>query len=162
MLRFIILSVILTLIPLFASLNPTPFEIDGLVGKRASSFNLPNATGGLFTYPTANEGAVILFFTASWSVVSQQQLRELLTVIDDAKVKIIAISVDRRFEQTKRLAEGFSHSKVQIVHDENGRIAKSLFKVFVLPTAIYIDRSGVIQRVFIGTQQWSKQRDFIH
>lgn len=161
MLRLIILSVILTLIPLIANQNPTPFEIDGLVGKRAPTFSLQDTKGGLFTYSNAHEGAVLLFFTASWSVVSQQQLRELLTFVDDTNVKIIAISVDRGIEKAKRLAEGFDHEKLQIVHDENGRLAKSLFKVFVLPTAIYIDSSGVIQRIFVGTQKWSKQRSFI-
>jgi peroxiredoxin len=151
--RFPKLLQLVILVPLALAVACNRGARPAQAGKAAPDFTLTDGTSTV--HLASYRGQVVLVnFWATWCgpcVVEMPSLLQLHHQLPN--VAIIAISVD---EDAEAYANFISRRHVDLitVRDPEEKTAK-LFHTDMWPETYVIDRRGVIQRKFIGAQDWT-------
>ncbi len=154
-----LLIVSIVVLPLTTSANPSPFEIEHLRSKRVPMFQLPGIEEEDINLSSFEGRALILFFWASWSPLSKEELSRMYRIFQGTGLPIIAISTDRSIKEAIPFVRTFQGRDLYFGFDAGGRLAKDLFKVFLMPTVFYIDSSGRIEKIYLGLQDWHTEKE---
>lgn len=147
--------IILTFILLAAQKPISPWEIDGLTGKKAPEFTLKDVNGRNVSIASLRGQVVLINFWATWCPPCRAEMPSMNRLYREYKGKgleILAISTDNSASKVKDYISKNSLA-FQVLMDDNIKVARQ-YKVFSLPTTFLIDRNGIIVDRFLGEQDW--------
>ncbi len=147
--------IILTFILLAAQKPISPWEIDGLTGKKAPEFTLKDINGRNVSIASLRGKVVLINFWATWCPPCRAEMPSMNRLYREYKGKgleILAISTDNSASKVKDYISQNSLA-FQVLMDDNIKVARQ-YKVFSLPTTFLIDRNGIIVDRFLGEQDW--------
>ncbi|MFN3193227.1 MAG: TlpA family protein disulfide reductase [Aureliella sp.] len=122
-----------------------------LVGKLAPEFSLKKLDGELFRLREQRGQVVVLDFWASWCGPCVQTMPLLESAVDeigDPGVKLLAVNLQENDERILAASERLQ-LKATVLKDISGQVAAA-YDANAIPQTVIIDRSGVIQNVFVG------------
>lgn len=155
--RILLLTILLTFISTGNSLARTsPWDIEALPTTQAPAFSLPDTEGKPLS-STSLQGKVLLInFWATWCAPCRGEMPALNTLQQELKDKgltIVGINIDNDLSQVKQFVKE-TKTQFLILHDPEMK-AHDAYKVTSYPTTFLIDRKGVIQKYWIGPQEWN-------
>jgi peroxiredoxin len=136
-----------------SAIPPAPWEIEGLMDKKAPALTLPDLNGKSISIKSFR--GILLNFWATWCAPCKREMPALDKIYNRYKkrgFRVIAVSIDN----DKSAIEGFLGKiplSFTILHDKKIQAAKS-YKVYAYPTTFLIDRNGIIREKFIGEEDW--------
>jgi peroxiredoxin len=135
---------------------PSPWDIDGIVGKKAPDFSLKDLNGKKVALSSFKGKAVLINFWATWCPSCRSEMAALDRLGKDLKDKdfvVIGVSIDRSAEYVK---DYLAKHRVDFVllMDADSKVSRR-FKVFSLPTSFLLDRNGAILYKFLGEEEWN-------
>lgn len=158
LLKLSVLQIIIALLgstALFA-VPPSPWEIEGLTGKKAPDFTLKDINNRPFNLSSLRGKVVILNFWASWCPPCRAEMPSLNNLYREFRNKgleVVAISTDR-FDSAVKDYISKNPLNITVLIDSDNRVSRQ-FKVFSIPTTFLIDRNGIIIERYLGEEDWT-------
>ncbi len=137
---------------------PPPWEVEELMNKPAPDFSLNKLDGTTLNLSSLKGKVILVNFWATWCgpcLAEMPSLNALYAKFKRSDVEVIAISIDEKKDTITSFLKKFSFD-FPIVHDPELNIANS-YKVFAYPTTFLIDKNGILQKKYIGEQDWIKE-----
>lgn len=158
LLRLSVLHIIIALlgaVALFAA-QPSPWEIEGLIGKKAPDFALKDINNKPFNLSSLRGKVVILNFWATWCPPCRAEMPSLNNLYREFRNKgleVVAISTDR---YSSIIKDYISKNPIDftVLIDTDNKVSRQ-FKVFSIPTTFLIDRNGIIIERYLGEENWA-------
>jgi len=122
----------------------------GLVGKQAPHFKLKTLEGGSIHSPADFRGEVLLLdFWASWCPPCKVSLPELQKMEKSIKgLKVVTVNIDDDVKNASKFMK--KHGlEMTTLFDAKKSVAET-YGVEAMPTAILIDKKGVVRNVLSG------------
>lgn len=122
----------------------------GLTGKKAPHFKLKTLEGGSIHTPEDFKGQVLLLdFWASWCPPCKVSLPELQRMDEAYKgLKVVTINIDDDAANAKKFMKKHGLSMTTLF-DEKKEVVEA-YGVEAMPTAVIIDKKGVVRKVMSG------------
>ncbi|HIJ59448.1 MAG TPA: TlpA family protein disulfide reductase [Nitrospirae bacterium] len=136
-------------------LAPNPYEIEKLKGNSIPTFQIETFNKGFINSSNFSGKRVLVTFWASWSPVSAEDLMRIYENIKNKDIILLAICIDKEKEKANFLIKDLTQQNVIFAYDKGGRVSKDLFKVFMIPTTIYVNDKGIIETIYLGLQDWN-------
>jgi cytochrome c biogenesis protein CcmG/thiol:disulfide interchange protein DsbE len=126
-----------------------------LVGHAAPDFTVQDADRSVTLHDLRGK-VVILNFWATWCPPCVEEMPSLVKMQSQMKdrVVVLAVSVDED-ERSYRSFLKNNHVDLLTVRDPQQK-SNELYGSFKFPETYVIDRSGVVQRKFIGPVDWTR------
>jgi thiol-disulfide isomerase/thioredoxin len=130
-------------------LNAAPAPV---VDAVAPYFSLPDLHGGTAALSDMRGTAVILNFWATWCEPCRAELPLLDRIAAEGAGSVAVISVDSGEAEgaVRTYIESMELASLRILLDPSGEV-RELYLVRGFPTTFFIDSTGVIRRIKIGT-----------
>lgn len=153
----LLITVMATLLTAETSLARTsPWDIEALPNSQAPAFSLFDTNGKTIS-STAFQGKVMLInFWATWCAPCREEMPTLDALQHEFKGKglaIIGINIDNDLSPVKQFIKD-SKTKFLILHDPEMKIHDT-YKVTSYPCTFLVDKKGVIQKYWLGPQEWN-------
>lgn len=158
LLKLSVLQIIIALLgstALFA-VPPSPWDIEGLIGKKAPDFTLKDINNRPFNLSSLRGKVVILNFWATWCPPCRAEMPSLNNLYREFRnrgLEVVAISTDR---SSSVIEDYISKNPIDftVLIDTDNRVSRQ-FKVFSIPTTFLIDRNGTIIERYLGEENWT-------
>lgn len=161
----IAIGVIVTLI-VMRQRTPQQAGIDSLVvGKQAPDFTLQSLDGVQVSLSQFRGQPVVINFWASWCLPCREEMPELVRAYEAHKGEgLIILGLNLTYSDSLPDIEAFaSEFKISfpILLDEDGTVAGRLYQIPGVPTTIFINRDGTIQRIQVGQMSGEQIEQFV-
>lgn len=147
----------LLFLPAFLSASPpSPWDIEGLIGEKASDFNLKDVKGGVFNLSSLRGRVVILNFWATWCPPCRAEMPSLNNLYREFRnigLEVVAVSTDRSVSPVREYLSK-NPLDIKVLIDSDNRVSRQ-YKVFSIPTSFIIDRNGIIIERYLGEEDWT-------
>mgnify|MGYP005834577397 CR=1 FL=1 len=147
----------LLFLPVFLSASPpSPWDIEGLIGKKASDFNLKDVSGRVFNLSSLRGRVVILNFWATWCPPCRAEMPSLNNLYRELRnigLEVVAVSTDRSVSPVREYLSK-NPLDIKVLIDSDNRVSRQ-YKVFSIPTTFIIDRNGIIVERYLGEEDWT-------
>ncbi len=161
MLKILITSLVFCLtVSFFPAQNSShafePWPISELIGTKAPDFTLRDISGTAINLSSFEGKPILLNFWATWCPYCRKErahLNALYSEYKDRELIIISVSIDRSVSAVKKYLKKVPSDFI-ILSDSDSRVA-SKYSVVGLPSSFLIDRSGIVQYKFTGSQKWT-------
>ncbi len=135
-----------------------PWDIEKLPSTKAPGFSLPDLTGKVINVTAFGDKVLLINFWATWCAPCRQEmpaLDRLQRQFAGQGLAVIGISIDSDGSLLKKFIED---AKIQfpILHDPSLKCPDE-YKVSAYPTTFLVDSKGVIQKYWIGPQEWESK-----
>ena len=131
------------------SLPPSP-----LVGKKAPDFTLPTLDGTEVSLSEFHGQPVLINFWATWCIPCRQEMPELVRVYEARRERgFVVLGLNLTYSDTLPDVQAFVnefHMTFPVLLDKDGQVAEKSYPLPGVPTSIFINRDGTIERVQIG------------
>jgi peroxiredoxin len=130
----------------------------GLLGAEAPDFVLKSVSGENYRLSEHRGDVVIVSFWATWCGDCRAQLTELAEwhrTYQGAGLRLLAISLDRRFEDARDTATALE-LEYPVLHDVELAVGR-LYDVGNMPVSVLVDRDGVVRDVVEGYRRSDAQ-----
>ncbi len=133
------------------------------VGQPAADFALKGIDGSDVTLSSLRGKGVVLVFWATWCEYCRQVLPHLAEVYEEARDDgIEMLAINQQEEPERVVAYTAEHDlPYPVLMDRDGEVA-GRYRVRGLPTTVFIDPGGAVQRVHLGTLEESALRDYVN
>lgn len=153
----LLIAIMATLLTAKTSLARTsPWDIEALPNNQAPTFSLPDTNGKTIS-TSAFQGKVMLInFWATWCAPCREEMPALDALQQEFKengLAIIGINIDNELGPVKQFIKD-TKTKFLILHDPEMKIHDN-YKVTSYPCTFLVDKKGVIQKYWIGPQEWN-------
>ncbi len=128
-----------------------PKQVGSYAGSIAADFRLPNLDGVETTLESQRGKLVMLNFWATWCGPCRSEMPALQKTYESLKdqgLVLLGINVGETREQVKAYAAEL-HLSFPLLLDSDSKTARS-YRVYGLPTTVFVDRKGVILEVAVG------------
>lgn len=137
----------------------SPYSVERLIGQKAPGFSLKDIEGKPVTLSAYKGRVVLLNFWAAWCPPCRAEMpsmEKLNRRLKDKGLVVLAVSVDRSLSPVRDFLKNTPVSFPVLADDDKQQVARSLYKVFTIPTTFIIDRNGVVVDRYFGEQDWTK------
>lgn len=103
---------------------------------------------------------VLLNFWAPWAPNSRAEVMSLIQLRARADMKdlvILGITADRKTDSALAFLSG-NPANYPILQDPGLNVSLQRYSVFMSPTTLLIDRSGIIRKLYFGQQEWGREK----
>src|SRR6266496_3569276 len=132
-----------------SSLPPSP-----LVGKQAPDFNLPTLDDTEVNLSQFHGQPVLINFLATWCLPCREEMPELVRSYEAHKSEgLMILGLNLTYSDTLPDVQAFVnefHMTFPVLLDKDGQVAEKSYPLPGVPTSIFINRDGTIERVQIG------------
>jgi len=135
-----------------------PWDIEKLPSTKAPDFSLPDLKGATTTAATFRDQVLLINFWATWCGPCREEmpaLDRLQKQFAGKGLAVIGISVDSELGVVKEFIKD-AKTQFPILHDPSMK-CQDEYKVFAYPTTFLVDRKGIIQKYWIGPQEWESE-----
>ncbi len=135
-----------------------PWDIEKLPSTKAPGFSLPDLSGKTITDATFHDKVLLINFWATWCAPCRDEmpaLDRLQKKFEGKGLAVIGINIDSEQSLVKEFIKG-AKTRFPILHDPSMK-CHDAYKVFAYPTTFLVDRKGVIQKYWIGPQEWESE-----
>ncbi len=128
-----------------------------VVDASAPGFALPDLEGQTVNLSDLRGTAVILNFWATWCEPCREELPLLNHIAQDhpGSLAVISVDVGEQEVDVRSYAESLDLTSIRVLLDPTGQV-RDLYLVRGFPTTFFIDSTGVIQRIKLGTLESSE------
>jgi peroxiredoxin len=124
------------------------------VGQPAPDFTLKTLDGGEASLSKFRGRPVLINFWASWCPPCRLEMPDLVRAYEahqDDGFVILAINLTFQdsLQEAQRFADEFNMS-FPVLLDETGEVTTALYRLYGLPTSVFVDRNGMISHIQIG------------
>lgn len=130
--------------------------------KEAPSFSLKDLDGKETSFSELKGKPLLLFFWGSFCPACKEDivlLQEFAHQMGDL-LGVFTIAVDGEKEKRVRRIVRDLKITLPVLLDAKERVAR-LYGVKVIPTAILVDRDGILQGMVVGQRNWCKDNAFL-
>jgi len=134
---------------------PSPWAIDELVGNKAPDFTIKDITGRILSLSSLRGKTVLVSFWATWCPPCRNEmpsLNRLYKSYKDHGFVVLAVSTDRNTSAVKNFLSQYPVD-FPVFMDADMQTSRQ-YRVFSMPTAFLVDRSGVIIKRYLGEEDW--------
>ena len=136
-----------------------------LVGKLAPDFTLLTLDGAEVSLSQFSGQPVLINFWASWCLPCREAMPELVRSYESHKVDgLMILSVNLTYSDTlpdvKAFASEFNIT-FPVLLDADGMVAERLYQIPGVPTSIFINRDGTIERIQVGVMNGKQIRKYV-
>lgn len=135
-----------------------PWDIEKMPSTKAPGFSLPDLNDKIITAATFRGKVMLINFWATWCAPCREEmpaLDRLQKQFAGKGLAVIGISIDSEQNLVKEFIKGVK-TQFLILHDPAMKCHDE-YKVFAYPTTFLVDRKGVIQKYWIGPQEWESE-----
>ena len=123
-------------------------------GARAPEIDLPTITGGRVQLSKLRGHPVVVSFWGTWCPPCRMEFPELVKLhqaYDSLGLRVLGVNGRDRERSTKAMQRFIDEFAVPfaIALDQRGQ-SRRAFRIAFLPTTVFIDSAGVIQRIHLG------------
>lgn len=121
-----------------------------VMGYPAPEFTLETLDGGEFSLAGAPDGPLVVNFWATWCGPCRDEMPALQDAADfyDGRVQFVAVNQAEPADLVQPFVDELDFS-IPVALDSEMEVAR-LYNVTGLPTTFFIDRNGVVRRVWLG------------
>lgn len=123
-------------------------------GQPAPDFTLKTLDGDEVTLSALRGHPVLINFWASWCQPCRREMPELVRVYAAHRLDGLAIlGVNLTYQDTLPDIRAFVKEfdvPYPILLDDTGRVAEDLYRLPGVPMSVFVERSGVISRIYLG------------
>lgn len=142
------------------SLPSSPF-----VGKQAPDFTLPTLDGKEVNLSQFQGQPVLINFWATWCVPCRQEMPELVRAYEAHKEEgLVVLGLNLTYSDSLKDVEAFVNEfnmTFPVLLDKDGAVAERLFQIRGVPTSIFINRDGTIERIQVGLMSAEQVDEFV-
>ncbi len=132
-----------------------PWDIEKMPATPAPAFSLQDLAGKTISSASFQGQLRLINFWATWCGPCREEMPALDKVYQKFKgrgLAVIGIAIDSDKEVVKQF-QSTTNTQFPILHDPE-MTCHDAYKVFSYPTTFLVDRKGVIQKYWIGSQEW--------
>lgn len=132
-------------------------------GRPADDFTLEAIDGSDVTLSALRGKAVVVAFWATWCEYCREELpliADLYAEAHDDGLEVLAVNLHDEPEQVVAFVAELG-LPYPVLMDRRGEVANR-YRVRGLPTTVFIDPEGAVQRVHLGTIEESTLRDYVN
>jgi len=159
LLTFVLLALLMTMGDTAAVQAQTaPWDIEQLPSTKAPGFSLPDPSGKTVTAADFRDKVLLINFWATWCAPCRGEmpaLNRLQKEFEGKGLAVIGISIDSEQSKVREFIKD-AKTQFQILHDPSMKCHDE-YKVFAYPTTFLVDRKGIIQKYWIGPQEWESE-----
>jgi len=145
------------IVTLMVMRQPTPQQtaIGSLVvGKQAPDFTLPTLNGTEVSLSQFRGQPVLINFWASWCLPCREEMPELVRAYESHKAEgLMILGLNLTYSDSVSDAQAFAEEfniTFPVLLDEDGAVVERLYRIPGIPTSIFINRDGMIERIHVG------------
>ncbi len=161
----IVVIVALMVFTLKRSPEQTVFASSPLVGKHAHDFTLPTLDGTEVSLSQFRGQPVLINFWASWCLPCREEMPELVRSYETHKSDgFMVLGLNLTYLDTLPDVQAFVsefHMTFPILLDQDGQVAGRLYQIPGVPTSIFMNRDGTIERVQVGLMSGEQIDKFV-
>ncbi len=135
-------------------LERSPLASSPLAGKKASDFTLPSLDDIAVSLSQFRGRPVLINFWASWCLPCREEMPELVRSYETHKAEgFMILGLNLTYSDTLPDVQEFVsefHMTFPILLDKDGQVAERLYQIPGVPTSIFVNRDGTIERVQVG------------
>ena len=148
------LGVILAGFPLEETSQQSTAGSYRLVDTPAFDFTLSTLDGAEVSLSQFYGQPVLINFWASWCLPCREEMPELVRSYEDHKAEgLMILGVNLTYSDTLPDAQAFASEfniTFPILLDKDGAVAERLYRIPGVPTSIFVNRDGMIERIQVG------------
>lgn len=145
---------ILTGFPLEQTSQQSTAGSSWLVGKPALDFTLSTLDSAEVSLSQFHGQPVLINFWASWCFPCREEMPELVRSYEDHKAEgLMILGVNLTYSDTLPDAQAFASEfniTFPVLLDKDGAVAEKLYRIPGVPTSIFVNRDGMIERIQVG------------
>ena len=155
--------------PSVGSAQTPPWEIEKLPSRPAPAFSLPDLAGKPVSLADFKGQLLLINFWATWCGPCREEMPALDGLYRKFKgqgLTLIGIAIDSDPNLVKQFLTT-TKTKFPTLSDPE-MTCHDAYKVFTYPTTFLVDRKGIVQKYWLGTQEWDSEefeqilREYLH
>jgi cytochrome c biogenesis protein CcmG, thiol:disulfide interchange protein DsbE len=144
----------LTVFPQERSSQQNALASSPLIGKQAFDFTLPTLAGAEVILSQFGGQPVLINFWATWCLPCREEMPELVRSYESHKAEgLMIIGLNLTYSDTVPDVQAFVNEfniPFPVLLDQDGAVAERLYRIPGLPTSVFINRDGTIERIQVG------------
>ena len=136
-----------------------------VVGKPAPDFTLPTLDGTEVSLSQLRGKPVLINFWASWCLPCREEMPELVRSYEAHKAEgFVILGLNLTYSDSLPDVQAFAREfniTFPVLLDEEGAVAERLYPIPGIPTSIFINRDGTIERIQVGLMSGQQVDRFV-
>ncbi len=136
-----------------------------VVGKQAPDFTLPMLNGTEVSLSQFRGQPVLINFWASWCLPCREEMPELVRAYESHKAEgLMILGLNLTYSDSVPDAQAFAeefHITFPVLLDEDGSVVERLYQVPGIPTSIFINQDGTVERIQVGQMSGKQIEQFV-
>ena len=172
--RFVILIAAVLAIVLIVTLQASSEERNSqqsfaissfFVGKQAPDFTLSTLEGTKVSLSQFQGQPILINFWASWCDPCRDEMPDLARTFEAQKAEgLMILGLNLTFSDSLPDVQAFVKEfniPFPILLDEDGTVAEKLYRISGLPTSVFINQDGTIERIQVGVMTGRQIKQYV-